>query len=86
MAVLNQAPDSQFAFVVVAGKRARQLMSGAAPLLATPTYLLHRDIVPTAPANSNIAPLIWMARKRMASGGKNNAAQGCVSRSVLPEE
>ncbi len=29
MAVLNQAPDSQFAFVVVAGKRARQLMSGA---------------------------------------------------------
>jgi DNA-directed RNA polymerase omega subunit len=36
MAVLNQAPDSQFAFVVVAGKRARQLMSGAAPLLANP--------------------------------------------------
>lgn len=36
MAVLNDAPDSQFAFVVVAGKRARQLMSGAAPLLANP--------------------------------------------------
>lgn len=36
MAVLNQAPDSQFAFVVVAGKRARQLMSGAAPLVANP--------------------------------------------------
>jgi len=36
MAVLNEAPDSQFAFVVVAGKRARQLMSGAAPLLANP--------------------------------------------------
>ena len=36
MAVLNQAPDSQFAFVVVAGKRARQLMSGAVPLLANP--------------------------------------------------
>jgi DNA-directed RNA polymerase omega subunit len=36
MAVLNQAPDSQFAFVVVAGKRARQLMSGAVPLLASP--------------------------------------------------
>jgi DNA-directed RNA polymerase omega subunit len=36
MAVLSQAPDSMFAFVVVAGKRARQLMSGAAPLLANP--------------------------------------------------
>lgn len=36
MAVFNQAPDSQFAFVVVAGKRARQLMSGASPLLANP--------------------------------------------------
>lgn len=36
MAVLNEAPDSQFAFVVVAGKRARQLMSGAVPLLANP--------------------------------------------------
>ena len=38
MAVLSQAPDSQFAFVVVAGKRARQLMSGAAPLLANPRF------------------------------------------------
>ena len=36
MAVLSQAPDSMFAFVVVAGKRARQLMSGAIPLLANP--------------------------------------------------
>ena len=29
MPVFNQAPESKFAFVVVAGKRARQLMSGA---------------------------------------------------------
>jgi DNA-directed RNA polymerase subunit omega len=36
MPVHNQAPDSQFAFVVVAGKRARQLISGASPLLANP--------------------------------------------------
>ena len=36
MAVLNQAPDSMFAFVVVAGRRARQLMSGAAPLVPNP--------------------------------------------------
>ena len=36
MAVLSQAPDSMFAFVVVAGKRARQLMTGAVPLLANP--------------------------------------------------
>ena len=36
MGVFTQAPDSQFAFVVVAGKWARQLMSGAAPLVANP--------------------------------------------------
>jgi len=36
MAVLSQAPDSMFAFVVVAGKRARQLMTGAVPLLSNP--------------------------------------------------
>ena len=36
MAILSQAPDSMFAYVVVAGKRARQLMSGAVPLLANP--------------------------------------------------
>jgi DNA-directed RNA polymerase omega subunit len=36
MPVFNQAPDSQFAYVVVAGKRARQLMSGASPLVANP--------------------------------------------------
>jgi DNA-directed RNA polymerase omega subunit len=36
MPVFNQAPESQFAYVVVAGKRARQLMSGAMPLLAQP--------------------------------------------------
>jgi DNA-directed RNA polymerase omega subunit len=36
MPVFTQAPESKFAFVVVAGKRARQLMSGASPLLANP--------------------------------------------------
>ncbi len=33
MAVLNQAPESKFAYVVVAARRARQLMAGAPPLL-----------------------------------------------------
>ena len=32
----TQAPDSKFAFVVVAARRARQLMLGAVPLLANP--------------------------------------------------
>jgi DNA-directed RNA polymerase subunit omega len=32
----SQAPDSKFAFVVVAARRARQLMSGAVPLVANP--------------------------------------------------
>ncbi len=36
MAAETQAPDSKFAFVVVAARRARQLMSGATPLLANP--------------------------------------------------
>ena len=36
MAAETQAPDSKFAFVVVAARRARQLMSGASPLVANP--------------------------------------------------
>jgi DNA-directed RNA polymerase omega subunit len=36
MAVLNQAPESKFAYVVVAARRARQLMAGAPPLLERP--------------------------------------------------
>ena len=36
MMVESQAPDSKFAFVVIAARRARQLMMGAAPLVANP--------------------------------------------------
>ncbi|MBI3670453.1 MAG: DNA-directed RNA polymerase subunit omega [Acidobacteria bacterium] len=36
MTVSNQAPDSKFAYVVVASRRARQLMAGAAPLVEHP--------------------------------------------------
>jgi len=36
MTVESEAPDSMFAFVVIAARRARQLMSGAAPLVANP--------------------------------------------------
>lgn len=36
MTVATQPPDSQFAYVVVAGRRARQLMIGASPLVANP--------------------------------------------------
>jgi DNA-directed RNA polymerase omega subunit len=36
MPVFTQPPESQFAFVIVAGKRARQLMSGAQPLVLNP--------------------------------------------------
>ena len=32
----TQAPESKFAFVVVAARRARQLMSGATALVANP--------------------------------------------------
>jgi DNA-directed RNA polymerase omega subunit len=36
MTISTQPPDSQFAYVVVAGRRARQLMIGASPLVANP--------------------------------------------------
>jgi DNA-directed RNA polymerase omega subunit len=36
MPVFTKAPESKFAFVVVAGKRSRQLMLGAMPLLPNP--------------------------------------------------
>lgn len=36
MPVFTEAPESKFAFVVIAGKRSRQLMTGASPLLANP--------------------------------------------------
>jgi len=36
MAIETQAPESKFAFVVVASRRARQLMLGAVPLVANP--------------------------------------------------
>jgi DNA-directed RNA polymerase omega subunit len=36
MTVSTQPPDSLFAYVVVAGRRARQLMIGATPLIANP--------------------------------------------------
>jgi len=35
MTVQNQAPDSKFAFVVVAARRARQLMAGAPPMVVS---------------------------------------------------
>jgi len=36
MTVLRKAPESKFAFVLVASRRARQLMAGARPLLDNP--------------------------------------------------
>ncbi|HEV2386883.1 MAG TPA: DNA-directed RNA polymerase subunit omega [Candidatus Acidoferrales bacterium] len=36
MSVKNEPPDSQFAYVVVAARRARQLMNGAPPLVDNP--------------------------------------------------
>jgi DNA-directed RNA polymerase omega subunit len=36
MPVLKEAPDSQFAYVVVVSRRARQLMVGARPLVDNP--------------------------------------------------
>jgi DNA-directed RNA polymerase omega subunit len=39
MTVLTKAPESQFAYVVLAARRARQLMAGAPPLVESPRTL-----------------------------------------------
>jgi DNA-directed RNA polymerase omega subunit len=39
MAVQTKAPESQFAYVVLAARRARQIMAGAPPLLESPRTL-----------------------------------------------
>ncbi|HVC00516.1 MAG TPA: DNA-directed RNA polymerase subunit omega [Candidatus Dormibacteraeota bacterium] len=36
MTVRNEAPESQFVYVIVASRRARQLMAGAPPLVDNP--------------------------------------------------
>jgi DNA-directed RNA polymerase omega subunit len=36
MSVETKAPESQFAYVVLAARRARQLMAGAPPLIENP--------------------------------------------------
>ncbi len=39
MTVQSKAPESQFAYVVLAARRARQIMAGAPPLLENPRTL-----------------------------------------------
>lgn len=39
MTVQTKAPESQFAYVVLAARRARQIMAGAPPLLENPKTL-----------------------------------------------
>ena len=39
MNVQTKAPESQFAYVVLAARRARQIMAGAPPLLENPRTL-----------------------------------------------
>ena len=39
MTVLTKAPESQFAYVVLAARRARQIMAGAPPLMENPRTL-----------------------------------------------
>ena len=39
MNVLTKAPESQFAYVVLAARRARQIMAGAPPLVENPRTL-----------------------------------------------
>lgn len=44
MTVQTKAPESQFAYVVLAARRARQIMAGAPPLMDTPRTLKYTRI------------------------------------------
>lgn len=44
MAVSNQPPESQFAYVVLVAKRARQLMAGGRPLIDNPKNLKYTRV------------------------------------------
>ena len=44
MAVLREAPESRFVFVIVSSRRARQLQNGARPLLESPRSHKHTRI------------------------------------------
>ncbi|HYA98561.1 MAG TPA: DNA-directed RNA polymerase subunit omega [Methylomirabilota bacterium] len=44
MSVETKAPESMFAYVVVAARRARQLMAGAPPLIENPRTLKNTRI------------------------------------------
>src|SRR6266403_1142057 len=44
MTVQTKAPESQFAYVVLAARRARQLMAGAPPLVENPRTLKYTRV------------------------------------------
>ena len=44
MTVQTKAPESQFAYVVLAARRARQLMAGAPPLVENPRTLQYTRV------------------------------------------
>ena len=44
MAVLREPPESRFVYVIVASRRARQLQSGARPLIDIPKSQKHTRI------------------------------------------
>jgi DNA-directed RNA polymerase omega subunit len=44
MAVMKDPPDSQFAYVVLVAKRARQLMAGGRPLIDNPKNLKYTRV------------------------------------------
>jgi DNA-directed RNA polymerase omega subunit len=44
MTVQTKAPESQFAYVVLAARRARQLMAGAPPLVENPRAMKYTRV------------------------------------------
>ena len=75
MTVLRQAPDSQFAYVVVVARRARQLMIGGRPLVDNPrsrkTSRIAEEELLQRPPRIRIA----RARRRGREGPAQVAAQ-----------
>jgi DNA-directed RNA polymerase subunit omega len=70
---LPQNLDSKFRFILVAARRARQLQSGAKPLIQTPTKRPTR--VAQQEVGAGLVPIEFMTLAALDKGPKKKAAK-----------
>src|SRR5438309_5923370 len=73
MTVQTKAPESQFAYVVLAARRARQIMAGAPPMLGNP-----RTLKPTRVAFEEVNS--GLIEYEFSPGKSGDEAKDCVKR------